>query len=141
MTGVFWRDIRRAILGASCNQLFALHLRGYHALWRDVPVHFNSQQRPVTGPTPHISPTSRPGIRFVLFCLRSTLLTESLLLSLPAGTEMLQFPAFPFLTEQLGNPRFKACMRLAVAYRSLPRPSTAPKPSHPLSGLRNPQTD
>jgi hypothetical protein len=28
-------------------------------------------------------------------------------------------------------------MQLAKAYRSLPRPSTAPKPSHPLDGLQN----
>lgn len=91
----------------------------------------------VTQSKPHISQCSRIGIRFVLFRLRSTLLAESLLLSFPAGTRMLRFPAFPFLTEPFRNPRFNACMRLAVAYRSLPRPSMVSKPSHPLYGLQN----
>ena len=89
------------------------------------------------GPKHHISAALRQRIRFVLFCLRSTLMTESLLLSFPAGTKMLQFPAFPLLSEQFRDPRFNACMQLAVAYRSLPRPSTASKPSHPLYGFQN----
>ena len=37
---------------------------------------------------------------------------------------------FPF-----GYPRIDGCMRLPGAYRSLPRPSTALKPSHPPSGV------
>ena len=37
---------------------------------------------------------------------------------------------FPFT-----DPRFYGCMRLAGAYRSLPRPSSAPEPSHPPSGV------
>ena len=36
----------------------------------------------------------------------------------------------------LGNPRFIDSMRLPGAYRSLARPSSAPKPSHPLTGLK-----
>ncbi len=36
---------------------------------------------------------------------------------------------------QFGDPRFDGCMRLAGAYRSLPRPSSAPEPSHPPAGL------
>ncbi len=46
--------------------------------------------------TPTMQPL--PGIthdRFSLFRVRSPLLTESLLFSLPAGTEMFHFPAFP----------------------------------------------
>jgi hypothetical protein len=46
--------------------------------------------------TPHTQPL--PGItraRFSLFRFRSPLLTESQLFSLPAGTEMFHFPAFP----------------------------------------------
>ena len=42
--------------------------------------------QPPTGITHH---------RFSLFRFRSPLLTESLLFSLPAGTEMFHFPAFP----------------------------------------------
>ena len=37
-----------------------------------------------------------------------------------------------------GHPRFYGCMRLAGAYRSLPRPSSAPEPSHPPGGVRVP---
>ena len=76
------------------------------------------------------------GIRFVLCCFRSTLITASLLLSFPAGTKMLQFPAFPIVSNELRHPWFNACMRLAMAFRSLPRPSSALEPSYPLNGLR-----
>ena len=34
-----------------------------------------------------------------------------------------------------GYLRIEACMRLPGAYRSLPRPSSVPKPSHPSGGL------
>jgi hypothetical protein len=55
------------------------------------------RQNDQTGPTtPHTQPL--PGItriRFSLFRFRSPLLTESRLFSLPAGTEMFHFPAFP----------------------------------------------
>lgn len=54
------------------------------------------QNRPVGPTTPHTQPL--PGItriRFSLFRFRSPLLTESRLFSLPAGTEMFHFPAFP----------------------------------------------
>jgi hypothetical protein len=55
------------------------------------------RQNDQTGPTtPYTQPL--PGItriRFSLFRFRSPLLTESRLFSLPAGTEMFHFPAFP----------------------------------------------
>ena len=75
-------------------------------------------------------------IQFALFCFRSLLLTESLLVSFPAGTKTFQFPALLLLAEcydevVFGNPGFKGCMHLAQAYRSLPRPSSAIKPSCP----------
>jgi hypothetical protein len=51
----------------------------------------------LSGPTtPHLQPL--PGItqmRFSLFRFRSPLLSESLLFSLPVGTEMFHFPTFP----------------------------------------------
>ncbi len=34
-----------------------------------------------------------------------------------------------------GDPGFDGCMRLPRAYRSLPRPSSAPEPSHPPGGV------
>ena len=78
-------------------------------------------------------------LRFGLFRVRSPLLTESLLLSLPGGTEMVHFPPFassglcvhprmtghdPCRVSPFGNLRIKACLRLPEAYRSLPRPSS-----------------
>ena len=51
---------------------------------------------------------------------------------------MFQFAEFPFITELFRNPRFKDCMRLAEAYRSLPRPYSALEPSHPLVGVTLP---
>ncbi len=35
----------------------------------------------------------------------------------------------------LGDPRIEARLRLPGAYRSLPRPSSAPKPRHPPAGV------
>ncbi len=35
-----------------------------------------------------------------------------------------------------GDPGFNGCMRLPRAYRRLPRPSSAPEPSHPPGGFR-----
>ena len=62
--------------------------------------------------TPHTQPL--PGItrmRFSLLRVRSPLLTESLLFSLPAGTEMFHFPAFPphTLCIQMRVTRHHAC--------------------------------
>jgi hypothetical protein len=85
----------------------------------------------------HISPALLQQIQIALCCFRSLLLTASLLVSFPAGTKMLQFPAFPFLSERLGDPWFEVCMQLAKAYRSLPRPSSVLEPSYPLDGLHD----
>src|SRR3989338_10205689 len=68
---------------------------GFHALWHSVP---GNLQWPLVlyHVRPHISPYLHKGIRFVLCRFHSLLLTASHLLSLPAGTKMLQFPAFLF---------------------------------------------
>lgn len=91
------------------------------------------------GPT---TPTTQPltGItcnRFSLFRFRSPLLTESRLFSLPAGTEMFHFPAFPPHTlyiqvrvtphhwcwvSPFGNPRITARL---TAPRGLSQPPTS----------------
>jgi hypothetical protein len=83
-----------------------LRLRDYHPLWRSFPrpstdaVLFYSltvRQNHLLGPTTPI-PQRLPALTrsgFGLFRFRSPLLTESLLFSLPAGTEMFHFPAFP----------------------------------------------
>ena len=94
--------------GATREQRHAAHwfrLRGSHPLRHrthhgfDYHCAYTSQgrQTPQTRPTtPDLQPL--PGItqtRFSLLRFRSPLLTESLLFSLPAGTEMFHFPAFP----------------------------------------------
>ena len=38
----------------------------------------------------------------------------------------------------LGHPRIKDCMHLPEAFRSLPRPSSSLKPSHPPDGVVTP---
>ena len=78
----------------------------------------------LAGLTPH---------RFGLFRVRSPLLTESLLLSFPGGTEMVHFPPLastelcvhsgmtghdPCRVSPFGDPRIKARLRLPEAYRS-----------------------
>src|SRR5690625_6076307 len=80
-------------------------LRGSHPLRRRTPPAFDYPHTPTvtrrqkhqTRPTtPNLQPL--PGItqiRFSHLRFRSPLLTESQLFSLPAGTEMFHFPAFP----------------------------------------------
>ena len=88
-----------------------------------------------TGPT---TPSCKhDGLGYVR--VRSPLLAESLLFSVPLGTEMVHFPRLPSLTlwiqltilryepervAPFGYPRVKACLRLTEAFRSLPRPSS-----------------
>lgn len=97
------------------------------------------------------NPTANFRLRwFGLLPFRSPLLRESLLISFPRGTKMFQFPRSPLAcllnsacdarssTRQVtpfGNPRIFACLRLPVAFRSLPRPSSAPVPRHPPCAL------
>ena len=95
----------------------------------------------------YISRPFRAGIRFGLTRFRSPLLTGSQLISLPAGTQMFPSPAFARLTAHrsacatsvdytpFGYLWIVDCMRLPRAYRGLPRPSSPPKPSHPLFGV------
>ena len=88
---------------------------------------------PTTPPKPKLR-------RFGLFRVRSPLLAESLLISLPAGTEMFHFPALTRMTYGFSHafwgmtprglphseiPGSSACVRLPEAYRSLPRPSSS----------------
>ncbi len=98
-----------------------LLIRDYHPLWLTFPSYSNLQI-----------------LKTGLFRVRSSLLTESLLMSFPLGTEIFQFPRFCFsnLWIQLeilskrkwvspfGDPRIKAYWQLPEAYRSLLRPSS-----------------
>src|SRR5580765_1959162 len=117
------------------------HLPGCHRLWPIVP------DRSISKLVYHL-PALRPGRPynpnvqahwFGLFRVRSPLLAESLLFSVPAGTEMVHFPALSSagLCIQPGIPRHdsrwvapfghlrvEAYLQLTGAYRSLSRPSS-----------------
>ncbi len=70
------------------------HLRDYHALWYAVPgVSTRLLVCNSIWPSP-TTPVVPKHVRFGLFRVRSPLLTESLLFSLPRGTEMVHFPRF-----------------------------------------------
>ncbi len=80
------------------------------------------------GPT-----TPNASIGFVLIPVRSPLLWESHLISLPLATEMFHFTRFAprrvtyisiCWVAPFGNPRIKALWQLPEAYRSLIRPSS-----------------
>src|SRR4249919_489290 len=90
------------------------------------------------GPTRPYNPEVQ-ALRFGLFRVRSPLLAESLLFSVPAGTEMVHFPALSshrlciqrgihrhdsMWVAPFGHPRVEACLQLTGAFRSLPRPSS-----------------
>ena len=86
---------------------------------------------PQRGPTTPILPEQ---YWFGLIPVRSPLLGESLLFSLPTGTKMFQFPAFAsaFADDRpstcrvvpFGNLWIKGYLLLPIAYRSLSRPSS-----------------
>lgn len=73
------------------------------------------------------------------------------MISFPRPTWMLPFGRFPLHSSRqwsdiprrsagcreipFGHPRINACLRLPGAFRSLPRPSSAPKPSYPPAGV------
>ena len=142
------------LLGILPGRCTTFRLRGSHPLW---PAFQDRSPMPATthlavpAETARKVPQPRPCNarrlshmeRFSLIRVRSPLLTESLLFSLPAGTEMFHFPAFPprtlcvqmRVTRQLaplaGFPHSdtlgsQSGYRLPQAYRRFLRPSSAP---------------
>ena len=107
------------------------HVRVYHALWRAFPHPSANLPIPLClVPRPQLS---KPNwFRLVRF--RSPLLPESLLFSLPSGTEMVHFPelarsalciqAVVYRVPPFGNQRVNGYVLLTVAYRSFSRPSS-----------------
>ena len=98
------------------------------------PTASGSSRKEYCGPTTPSLPKQQ---RFGLFRFRSPLLSESLLFSLPSGTEMFHFPEFPPHTlyiqarvtghdsswvSPFGHPRIKACL---TAPRGLSWPTTS----------------
>ena len=100
-----------------------------------------SLSRDLCWPRRPMSRSCNPGkhaSRFGLVRVRSPLLAESQLISVPRGTEMFHFPRCrlsDLLIQSLmmperhriapfGNPRIRGCLRLPADYRGLPRPSS-----------------
>src|SRR6478672_11017018 len=116
-------------------------LRGSHPLWPTVPSRSTNlliDNSPALRPNRPYNPNVQAHW-FGLFRVRSPLLAESLLFSIPAGTEMVHFPALPSTglciqpgipqhdsrwVAPFGNPRVEAYLQLTGAYRSLSRPSS-----------------
>ncbi len=95
-------------------------------------------------------PARRRRVWFGLSPFRSPLLRGSRLISFPPPTKMFPFGGFPsraWVTRPqmprvypwrefpFGYPGFDGCLRLPRAFRRLPRPSSAPEPSHPPRGV------
>ena len=105
-----------------------LYGRPFHAVWLSIMVSYRS-------PKPHQDKSQW----FRLFPFRSPLLRESHSLSFPPLTEMFHFSGSRSIgtiyssqstallmqwVSPFGNLRFKDCLHLPEAYRSLPRPSS-----------------
>ena len=132
-----------AILRNLPSESARFRLPGCHRLWPIVPDRSTSlliSNSPALRPGRPYNPTVQARW-FGLVRVRSPLLAESLLFSVPAGTEMVHFPAlsstdlciqsgiprdYPRWVAPFGNLRVKACLRLTEAFRSLPRPSSTP---------------
>ena len=123
-------------------------LRGSHPLWRTVPGPSSSQTLSPSGPRQRATkPSHNPsaatpaGLSTALVWAppRSLAATRGIM-SFPRGTEMFQFPHLPPLclcvqqrvaghdprrVVPFGYRRRLACLRPTVAFRSLPRPSSA----------------
>ena len=115
-------------------------IRGFHPLWPTFPVSFRYGCVFSTPIRCALQPRLHHCNRFGLFPVRSPLLRESHLISVPLGTEMVQFPRFHFLrlcvqrriaghdsgwVTPFGNLRIARCVLLPAAFRSLPRPSSS----------------
>ncbi len=130
----------------------AFRLRGCHPLRLAFPDHSAKRLKWLRAPVlqPHRKLKTCDGLGSSPFARRY--LGNLILISSPRGTKMFQFPRSPLAclldsacdarssTRQVapfGNPRIYACLRLPVAFRSLPRPSSAPVPRHPPCALHS----
>ena len=130
--------------GSTCPALLriplgsvTLRVQDCHLLWCNFP-DASTHDSDAT-PWSYYPAAALPQRRFGLFPVRSPLLGESLLFSLPQGTKMFQFPWFASLhyckdscpsgswVVPFGNLRVKGHLRLTAAYRSLSRPSSPPR--------------
>ena len=98
------------LLGNQNGKIIYFRLRDYHPLWWSFPSSLGLESdfvtlsllvsKEISGPTTRRRQrlTAIRPLAFGLIPFRSPLLRESLLLSLPGGTKMFQFPPFRLLT-------------------------------------------
>ena len=113
----------------------SFRVKGSHPLWPAFPCRSSN----LTLATSWSRNPCEQAHRFRLLRVRSPLLTQSRLMSFPAGTEMFHFPAYgsaglcvqtavisgkTYWIAPFGNPRIKVYLPLPEAYRSLSRPSS-----------------
>ena len=118
------------------RELLAFRIQDFHLLWSHFPLCSTMQSISYS----HIGVLQPQSSWFGLFPFRSPLLRESIFLSFPLVTEMLQFARLLSLTlcshvritvsyycwvPPFGNLRIKAYVQLPEAYRRSSRPSSA----------------
>src|SRR5207248_2268939 len=136
------------VLAHASRRGAGFRLRGSHPLWRTLPGPSSSPAllRPALGRGPRTRRTTPAPQRLPAVCTARvwaaprSLATTRGMLSSPRGTEMFQFPHLPPLclcvqqrvaghdprrVAPFGYRRRIACLRPTVAFRSLPRPSSA----------------
>ena len=123
--------------GAALPCSSGFRVRGSHPLRPRSPAR-SAILRPRAAGGPTTPRGALPHPRFGLLRVRSPLLAQSLLFSLPAGTGMFRFPAFARLplkpcrdrsrrVSPFGHPRVGGHLPLTAAFRSLSRPSSPPR--------------
>ena len=135
----WYSGIPTQILHAYVYEAFTLYGRPFQAI-------STSRARTQSGPiTPHPYTVSRAGSVWTHpFSLAAT---KGILVSFPSSPYLdasvrgvpppnWEFHRYhPWREVPFGYLRIEGCMRLPGAYRSLPRPSSAPEPGHPSGGL------
>ena len=116
-------------------------------MWLSSQLWLKKNRDLIAASTPHISIMLPQLIRFGLCRFRSPLLTVSQLISFPLATQMFPFAEVHIPQREqkkpegfsyevaFGNPRISGFMLLPEAYRSLTRPSSSSKPSHPPNSV------
>jgi hypothetical protein len=120
-------------------------LRGYHPLFRHIPVHFGSSERiPCAAPaTPHPCRVAAAGSVWAVPLSLAATDGISIDFSSSSYSDASLRTVRPPLRKareckretSFGNPGIDGRMHLPQAYRSLPRPSSLIKPSHPPTGV------
>ena len=139
ITEAWYSGIPTQILRAYVYEAFTLYGRPFQAI-------STSRARTQSGPiTPHPYTVSRAGsvwtvplslavTKGILFGFSSSPYLDA---SVPGvSSPIWEFHRYhPWREVPFGYLRIEGCMRLPGAFRSLPRPSSAPKPGHPSGGL------